>query len=330
MHDDDDFWQWLRAAVLSFLGWLARGLIKMALVRAWTWLSQLVAGRGMDWWCKVASVPLVFVASFVTTWEIREFASYETVIIYRTGAELPQTHVLPDGSRLTVDAYSNVLIRMTHWSRDVEVGSGRIEMNVAPGWRPLTVPGFGMLNLEHFGTSFSLQNYLGKGEPTIVTVETGKLRVAERCPTDGSGKNMQFVVTAGYQAVVPSPCSGLLPELRVLSRAEMSRELAWTRGLLVFSDTPLQDALDQANRYFPRRLQLTDASLTALRISGTLRSQSMETTLKSLDTIYGIVPVPSERGLSDPGQILLGRRQVISANGSRSNRHPHPYQRSGR
>jgi transmembrane sensor len=57
------------------------------------------------------------------------------------------------------------------------------------------------------------------------------------------------------------------------SSAQLTNELGWRRGLLVFQHTPLGDAVAEFNRYNHEKLVIRDASVAQLTVSGALPAQ---------------------------------------------------------
>jgi transmembrane sensor len=57
----------------------------------------------------------------------------------------------------------------------------------------------------------------------------------------------------------------------------------WSRGIVVFRATPLQEAIDEINRYRPGRIVLMSAALVDKRITGRFRIDQMDSILTRLE-----------------------------------------------
>jgi transmembrane sensor len=62
----------------------------------------------------------------------------------------------------------------------------------------------------------------------------------------------------------------------VLRREDVRNLASWPRGMLVFNDARLSDAVAEVNRYTTRPIAIADASVGAARVSGVFRSNDPE------------------------------------------------------
>jgi transmembrane sensor len=77
----------------------------------------------------------------------------------------------------------------------------------------------------------------------------------------------------------------------------------WSRGQLVFSATPLAQAVADANRYAREQLIIADPRLEAIKVSGEFRIGNTQALLRALESAF---PIRTEQS----GQtIRLYRRQ---------------------
>jgi transmembrane sensor len=80
----------------------------------------------------------------------------------------------------------------------------------------------------------------------------------------------------------------------------MSKALAWTRGEIVFDNTPLSVAIAEMNRYSKRRLTIQTRSLEDVAVNGVFRSGDVDQFAAALQA-YGIAKITRR----DDGVILL-------------------------
>lgn len=113
----------------------------------------------------------------------------------------------------------------------------------------------------------------------------------ERRPIVSALDAGQRVVVATGGDVSPVP-----PRIEAVGAAEIERALAWQTSLLVFSETPLRDAVEQFNRRNRVQIVLGDRELEAQRVGGKIDANSPETFVRVLESGGAIVAERSEGG----------------------------------
>lgn len=185
---------------------------------------------------------------------------------YETGIGERQVAMLADGSRLSLDADSEVEVKLRDDVRDIVLKQGRAKFDVArDALRPFRVH-VGDKIVVATGTSFSVELLNGKAhvvlyEGHVAVVSAGEPALplgASRPKSAGqidlnAGKELIVSLTSAQQQVVP---------------ADVDRSLSWETGQLSFSDEPLQSAVERMNRYSEKKLVIADASIRQLPVSG--------------------------------------------------------------
>jgi transmembrane sensor len=77
-------------------------------------------------------------------------------------------------------------------------------------------------------------------------------------------------------------------QVQHLAEPELQRRMAWQEGYLVFSGQPLQEVVEQLNRYSPVTLTIDDPRIAAVAIGGRFRIGDLEAILDVLHTNFGI------------------------------------------
>jgi transmembrane sensor len=179
----------------------------------------------------------------------------------RAGTQVA-SRVLPDGSRLWVDAGGVVDLDFSEGRRDIAVRSGRIFVEAAhlPGAR-LAVRAAGA-RIEDIGTAFSVAADEGGG---AVRVTQGVVAI------DTHGAPMRL--TAGQGAAWRMgadafPMAG-------------GDDGSWRSGRLVVSDEPLESVVARLNRYSLRPILLVGAARTQ-RVNGVVRIDAFDNSLAEL------------------------------------------------
>ena len=169
---------------------------------------------------------------------------------------------LPDGSHLRLDTSTRVEVSLYRQRREVTLPEGQAVFEVQKdSARPFDVVA-GNTKVTVVGTRFSVRNIAGR--PVQVAVEEGKVRVA---PVQSSGNAPEFasvVLTAGQQVVAGS--TGPWGPVGAVAASGIA---PWRDGRITLNNVPLSEALVEFERYAPTRIVVRDASVAALRVSGT-------------------------------------------------------------
>lgn len=181
--------------------------------------------------------------------------------------------VLPDGTRVQLDARSSISVRHGTVRRDVALVSGRAYFNVAhDAHRPFVVAAAGQ-TVTDVGTAFGVS--LQPDGVSVVLTE-GSVSIAP-----GAGRRT-VALTPGEQYVGPS--SGAVS----VSDVDVDRALAWRSGFAEFKATPLADAVAEMNRYSATSIVVDDARAGALPISGRYQTGDADGFTRSVTAIYGL------------------------------------------
>lgn len=249
-------------------------------------------------WSLAACVVLAITAGMVWYTQARD--------IYQTQMAEQRSITLPDGSRIDLNARTKVRVRFGSQERRVELLSGQALFQVARDTaRPFVVHAQGSA-IRAVGTVFDVNR--GQGGP-IVTVVEG--RVAVSGPALRASRD-----AASAGAALPHESSQAAPSLHVdsseilLSAGEqlrlstsappsprpvnVSAATAWTQHQLVFESTPLQEVIEQFNRYNARQIVIDDRALDSLRISGYYATPDPTSLLNFLRTESQIEVVESD------------------------------------
>jgi transmembrane sensor len=230
-----------------------------------------------------------------------------TVTTYATSIGQQQQFELDDGTRFTLDTNSKIAVMFDDRHRDIQLVAGEVFVDVVHNpRRPLRMCAAGHL-LSDLGTQFNVRV---SPTGTTVTVKQGEVEVSGRCKVGKSGEffstkeamggsetgfsKVSSVLTSGEQATIMDHGKDMSLAKRKLTRSQMDNLLAWQDGLLIFDNTPIQEALDQMNRYFPQRMEIADPSLDKIRVSGMYNNSTMDSILRALEETYDIVPLPSD------------------------------------
>lgn len=179
-----------------------------------------------------------------------------TPVLHYQAADAMREVLLPDGTRLTLDAGTSVDYVRHGGVRRLSLPSGRVYLQVArdPGGERFIVRS-GEVETVVLGTRFVVSQ---RGARTEVVLEEGKVRMQR------PGTSLATVLAPGQRGWWSGDGNGFLT-----AAATPAAALAWTRGRLMFEDVALADAIVEVNRYSPQmRIELADPQVGRLRVSG--------------------------------------------------------------
>lgn len=181
---------------------------------------------------------------------------------FRTAIGQQATVSLPDGSQVTLNTDTIVRTQVDDGRRLVYLDRGQAFFKVAKDPRhPFVVTAAGR-TVTALGTAFDVR--IDRGELQVVLVE-GKVRVEAAKARPGGDEPAQPMATdmsAGSQLVARDDTEWRLTPTNV------SRETSWLKGQLVFDNEPLDEVVDEVNRYSARKIVIADAALEDRRVSG--------------------------------------------------------------
>jgi transmembrane sensor len=188
--------------------------------------------------------------------------------VYETAIGEQRTVTLSDGSTLSLNARSKVVVKYDEARRAVDLVEGQALFKVASNpQRPFIVRSDSAA-IRAVGTQFDVSRRLNK---TVVTVVEGRVAVSETGSRGGGVLTpradsveppVATFVSAGEQVIATAS------EVTTVQRADIAAATAWTDGKLVFRALPLAEVIDEFNRHTPRRFVLEDPQLGDIRISG--------------------------------------------------------------
>lgn len=201
---------------------------------------------------------------------------------------------LSDGSFVTLDTDSSVSVRISEGERRIILDRGRARFEVAhDAARPFIVSA-GDGEVIARGTVFDVSL---TGGHAWVSLLKGAVEV--RQGPAGNGTKRIVARLAPGQAID-------LGDVSPAPSAVQTADSAWTSGMLVFEDAPLDRVLAAANRYSRRKVSIDDPALGALRVTGTFHSDRPDELAATLAQAFGLEVVEREGGL------VLRRRKGIA------------------
>jgi transmembrane sensor len=168
----------------------------------------------------------------------------------------PRTVELEDGSTVQMDVNTKIIVRMTAVRRDVTLEAGRAMFDVAHDRsRPFSVAAATSRTVA-LGTQFQVE--LDQSQ-VVVTLAEGSVAI----DNEADAQIWQERLHPGEQLRID--VASAARDKLVVDPAVVT---SWTRGRLVFRNTPLAEAIEQVNRYSTKKVRLGDPSLRDLHVAG--------------------------------------------------------------
>ncbi|MFT4090084.1 MAG: FecR domain-containing protein [Asticcacaulis sp.] len=213
--------------------------------------------------------------------------------VYTTQPAERRIVALSDGSKMTLDASSEVEVRFTNKQRQLRLVQGRANFDVAQNpMRPFMVA-VNDRSVVATGTEFSveklnsqLQVILYHGQVIVMAPEK---RAPKTSANDtgsniaGSGNYVEATLSPGQTYILASDVNR--PQV---SELEYSNKNEWQNGVLVFHNEPLVLAIERVNRYASDKVELAATELNLIQVSGTFKAGDTAAFLDGLVAVNGL------------------------------------------
>jgi transmembrane sensor len=182
--------------------------------------------------------------------------SSPTIQSYATKTGDRLTIALDDGSQVTLNTATQLDVVFSKKSRTVRLLDGEALFEVTKdASRPFVVQTQDR-RFVAVGTAFDVRI---QTDQVKVTMLQGTVSAESIDPVSPA----RTTVTAGEQLIAGAHA------IDRVRRVDPERETSWRHGQAIFDDTRLGEAIEELNRYSTARIELDDAKLADLRISGT-------------------------------------------------------------
>ena len=178
---------------------------------------------------------------------------------YRT--QIGEMRVIPlnDGSVVTLNTNSEIVVRYSQTQRNIELLQGEALFDVAKNKQRPFIVQTGTTQVRAVGTSFSVKAL--PDQPVQVLVREGVVEVRRRdvpvAPT--------VMVASNGRAIAPVDAPIVANPVET---AEVGRELAWRVGRIAFHGEPLGEAAAEFSRYSAVRIQIDDPQVANEKVIG--------------------------------------------------------------
>jgi transmembrane sensor len=178
---------------------------------------------------------------------------------YRT--QMGEMRVIPlnDGSVISLNTNSEIVVRYSQSRREIELVRGEALFDVAKNKQRPFIVKTGMTQVRAVGTSFSVKAL--PNQPVQVLVREGVVEVKRQDVPVAPA----VLVASNNQAVAPLDAPIVA---KPVETAEVGRALAWRVGRIAFHGEPLGVAATEFARYSPVRIEIADPAVANEKVIG--------------------------------------------------------------
>lgn len=205
---------------------------------------------------------------------------------------------LPDGTKVTLGASSEIKVDFDRNQRRVLLKKGEAFFQVAENARPFVVDAGGT-EIRDIGTSFDVKRGAGKvevgvlegivdvrGRELLGKAQVRRLRAGQRVRAQERGLG-PIVATADVGVVEAAPAA----------------VGAWREGQLAYDDARLADVVADLNRYYAPGVTIESGALGEVRLAASFKAHEID---KFLSDLPAVAPVLVRRG-SDGAVAIVPR-----------------------
>ncbi len=233
------------------------------------------------WWVAAAASILLTIGAAV--W-LRQGSEIQTL---STAVGQQRNVTLADGSIVSLNTNTILETDLSRHLRQIYLRKGEAHFQVAHDRsRPFLVHA-GDAVVRAVGTEFEVR--LHTDQHVDVVVNEGRVEVQDAAPS-GRGVVLPTVraLSAGQALSTANADYAVTP----VTPAQLSSELAWREGAIVFDGEPLSEAIAEIERYTDARIIVTDARTAALPVGGRFRTDDLR---GFIDGLQAALPVAIRR-----------------------------------
>lgn len=254
------------------------------------WLHTLGAAASL---CAIA---------LAATLTLRDGERFGLPRAYETAHAEQTTWRLPDGSVMHLNSDSRVTVRFSSEERLITLDRGQAHFQVTRDPARRFRVSTDRADVIAVGTAFDVYR---RPEATIVTVVEGKVAVVQP-QADEPGKAPEVTTSsehtnrAGESAALESIAerieltAGQRLEVNIKAAApevvpvSLRESMAWLQRQIVFEHERLEDVVAEFNRYSRTPIEIRDANLSELRLSGAFDAYDTESFIAFLSRLDGV------------------------------------------
>ncbi len=215
-------------------------------------------------WLAAAAVVMAMLFGYLY---ISPVATDQNEVVYTAGTKSTENIQLPDGSAIWLNKNAAITYAEQNGQRHV-VLTGEAFFDVAHDEEKPFVIRTGKMNTQVLGTSFNIRHQTG--EPTVVSVASGKVKVYDDRQT--------VLLTKGEESLYHSASGKLEKNAR-----QDPNFLSWKTEKLVFENSTIDYVIVALERHYGHKLKAQQSDVDEVRLTASFDQQPLD---QVLDLIY--------------------------------------------
>ncbi|MXW19337.1 MAG: DUF4974 domain-containing protein [Gammaproteobacteria bacterium] len=312
--DEDDLFSWLEAdpahrkaysealAVWDAAGDLSEDQEILAVARPPS--ERFAALRSTGGWIAAAAIVIVAAVTITTAWNRNSSDSGNVLASYETAVGEQRVVALNDGSRITLNTGSRILVDYTPLERRIILDFGEAFFDIEEDLqRPLVVSARER-TVTVLGTKFSVRL---SGSAVRVAVIEGTVAVSKQENRFPRSEPQTSLSSDAKRVDAPALLAGRIgPDDMILRAGTMvtfdneeeqviesdaeavDRLQSWRDGLVRFDSEPLFRVVGELNRYSKTKILIEDDTIMNLPISGAFKLERVDLILNALTDVIPI------------------------------------------
>jgi len=249
------------------------------------------------WWFAAAATLAAVAAGAIWLQQGSEFQTLATAV----GQQRNVT--LADGSIVTLNTNTILETDIERHSREIYLRKGEAHFQVAHDRsRPFLVHA-GDAVVRAVGTAFEVRVLTDQHVDVMVnegSVEVQATALPPASPSQGTNARARRAaattvraLNAGERLSTASRDYAVTP----ITAQQLSSELAWREGAIIFDGEPLSEAIAEIERYTDARIVVSDPEIARLRVGGRFRTGDMQEFFDALQTALPVSIRHTDGGL---------------------------------
>jgi transmembrane sensor len=206
-----------------------------------------------------SAIAATLLVGMAGTWEVLRQRGH-----FSTGKGETKVVALKDGSVVTLNTASEIVVNYSDTLRSVELVRGEALFDVAKNKARPFVVAAGDTSVRVVGTSFSVSRF--DAAPIRVLVREGIVEVFK----SGAANAKPLRISANTLAVAPPDNEDIAA--RAVPLAQVHRAMAWQDGQIAFEGETLAQAAAEFSRYSDTKIVIDDPALAKEEIAGLFKA----------------------------------------------------------
>lgn len=243
------------------------------------------------WYLAAAASLFVMISAFFVTSQQQSIWG-DNFVVYETAVGESSTITLADNSKVLLNTNSILKVTYTDDYRLLNLEKGELHVDVAHDKsRPLSVVANGKI-FQAVGTAFNVQ--VKKGDVELIVTD-GKVVIADLELEEEKVFEALDIDTIDAPAVEKGEMVSLkimeqvvAAEVKPIAQPELTTNLSWRQGNLIFTGESLQEAMAEVSRYTQVKFQIADKTIEDIKIAGRFKIGDVNGLVAALTTNFNI------------------------------------------